>query len=190
MKTLMISLKIFLFFTVLTGLIYPLFITGIAQLFFAHKANGSLISIDNKEVGSELIGQQFISEKYFSSRPSAIDYNPMPSGGTNYALTNSKLKDLENQRRMLFIEFNHLDSTAQVPSEILFASASGIDPDISVDAALLQVDRIARARNFNPARKQQLLEGIKALTVEPQFLCLGKQRVNVLLLNLYSDRIK
>jgi K+-transporting ATPase ATPase C chain len=190
MKTVAISLKIFLFFTLLTGIIYPLFITGIAQLAFPIKANGSLIKENGKIVGSELIGQQFDNPKYFSSRPSAISCNPMPSGGSNYGLTSTTLKKNITERKIRFIEFNQLDSLTDIPSEMLFASGSGIDPHISRQAALLQVDRIARSRNFNPAQKKQLLQGIDELTEAPQFKCLGQQRVNVLLLNLYCDRIK
>jgi len=190
MKTLIISLKIFLFFTVLTGIIYPLFITGIAQFLFHEKANGSLIVKNNKIVGSKLIGQNFDSTNYFSSRPSAISYNPLPSGGSNYCLTNSKLQELVMERKKQFIAFNQLDSLTEIPSEMLFASASGLDPHISLKATMMQVKRIVKARNFNDIQKQKLLQYIKKFTEEPQFLCLGEQRVNVLLLNLEIDKIK
>jgi K+-transporting ATPase ATPase C chain len=189
MKTIMISLKIFLFFTVLTGIIYPLFITGIAQLIFPAKANGSIIVKNNKIVGSELIGQQFDSTIYFTSRPSAISYNPLPSGGSNYGLTNIKLKNLVDLRKNKFIEFNQLDSLTAIPSEMLFASASGLDPHISPQAALLQVDRIIRARNFNSVQKQQILQCIKDFTEAPQFSLLGNERINVLVLNLEIDKL-
>lgn len=145
MKTLFISLKIFLFFTVLTGVIYPLFVTGIAQLTMPVKANGSLILKNNKIIGSELIGQRFDSVIYFTSRPSAISYNPLPSGGSNFGLTNAKLKHSVDSLKNQFIAFNQLDGNTTIPSEMLFASASGLDPHISQKAALLQVDRIARA---------------------------------------------
>jgi len=198
MKTIKISLKIFLFFTILTGIVYPLLITGIAQLIFPAKANGSMIVRDGKIVGSELIGQQFDSAKYFLSRPSAISYNPLPSGGSNYGLTNNILKSLAESRQKQFIEFNQLDIpnglpiglSPEIPSEMLFSSASGIDPDISPEAALLQASRIAKARNFNDLQKQQLLNEIADVTKKPQFFCLGEKRVNVLLLNLYVDQIK
>jgi len=190
MKTLIISLKIFLFFTILTGIVYPLFVTGIAQLVFPAKANGSLIVKDNKIIGSELIGQQFDSSIYFSSRPSAISYNPLPSGGSNYSLTNVKLKELVIARKKQFIAFNQLDSLTAIPSEMLFASASGLDPHISPKAALLQVERIAKARNFDNIQKQKLIHYIKDFTESPQFLCLGKERINALLLNLETDKIK
>jgi potassium-transporting ATPase KdpC subunit len=188
-KTIIISIKIFLFFTVLTGVVYPLLVTGIAQAVFSEKANGSLIVKDNKIIGSELIGQQFDTNKYFTSRPSAISYNPLPSGGSNYGLTSLKLKNLVAERKKQFIVFNQLDSLTAVPSEMLFASASGLDPHISQKAALLQVDRIARARNFNTLQKQNLVQSVKNLTETPQFLILGEARVNVLILNLELDKI-
>jgi K+-transporting ATPase ATPase C chain len=190
MKTLVISLKIFLFFTVLTGIIYPLFVTGIAQVVFPYKANGSLIVKTNQVIGSELIGQQFDSTIYFSSRPSAVSYNPLPSGGSNYGLTNNKLKNLVDERRSHFSTINQLDSLSEIPSEMLFASASGLDPHISPQAAILQVDRVAKSRNFTTAQKQKLQQCISLLTESPQLLCLGESRINVLMLNLETDKIK
>lgn len=190
MKTIIISLKIFLFFTVLTGILYPLLVTGLAQVIFPKKANGSLIVKNNIVVGSELIGQQFDSAIYFSSRPSAISCNPLPSGGSNYGLTNTKLKELVADRRKEFIANNRLDSLTPIPSEMLFASASGLDPHISQKAALLQVDRVAESRNFDAKKKQQLLQCIRELTESPQFQILGEERVNILLLNLEVDKIQ
>jgi K+-transporting ATPase ATPase C chain len=189
MKRLIIPLKIFLFFTVLTGMIYPLLVTGFAQVVFPEKANGSLIAIDNKTVGSELIGQQFDSKTYFISRPSAISYNSLPSGGSNYGLTNTKLKNLVIERKTQFIVFNQLDSLTVIPSEMLFASASGLDPHISQKAALLQVDRVVKARNFNTIQKQNLVQSVINLTETPQFLVLGEERVNVLVLNLELNKL-
>ncbi|MCX6269012.1 MAG: potassium-transporting ATPase subunit KdpC [Bacteroidetes bacterium] len=190
MKTFIISLKIFLFFTILTGVVYPLLITGIVQVVFPAKANGSLIVRDRRIVGSELIGQHFDSAIYFTSRPSVILYNALPSGGSNYGLTNMKLKGLVTKRKHDFYSFNQLDSLTTIPSEMVFASASGLDPHISPQAALLQVDRIAKARYFNDECRQKMINLIKDLTEGPQFLCLGKERVNVLLLNLETDRIQ
>jgi len=190
MKTLFISLKIFLFFTVLTGVVYPLLVTEIAQLTFPAKANGSLIVKDNKTIGSELIGQQFDSAIYFSSRPSAVAYNPLPSGGSNYGLTNVKLKNQVTERRHQFIAFNQLDSLTVIPSEMLFASASGLDPHISPQAALLQVERIAKVRNFDNGQKQRILQLINEMSEKPTFMVLGEERINVLNLNLELDQLK
>ncbi len=189
MKTLMISLKIFFVLTILTGLIYPLLITGIAQLAFYNKANGSMVSLDNHLVGSALIGQEFDSSIYFSSRPSAILYNPLPSGGSNFGLTNAKLKKQVMARKEHFITVNHLDSLTNVPAEMIFASASGLDPQISQEAALLQVERVAKARKFNEDQKKELIQLVNDMTEAPQLTFLGKKRVNVFLLNLAVDKI-
>jgi K+-transporting ATPase ATPase C chain len=105
-------------------------------------------------------------------------------------LTNVKLFNLVAQRKQQFIAFNQLDSLTAIPSEMLFASASGLDPHISQKAALLQVTRIAKARNFNSAQKQKLIECIQECTEEPQFLVFGEERINVLLLNLDVDKIQ
>ena len=190
MKTLIISLKIFFFFTILTGIVYPLFITGIAQAVFPHKANGSIILKDGKEIGSELIAQKSDTLIYFSSRPSAIDYNPLPSGASNFGLTNKKLKDTVDYRRKHFITINRLDSLKEIPSEMVFASGSGLDPDISPRAALLQVNRISKARHFSDTQQQQLINLIQSKTEEPQYGILGDTRINVLLLNIELDKIK
>lgn len=191
MKTVIISLKIFLLFTILTGVLYPLLITGIAQITFPANANGSIIYKDNKAIGSKLIGQQFDSVIYFSSRPSAVAYNPLPSGGSNYGLTNIKLKNQVAERKTRFLRFNQLDSLkTTIPSEMLFASASGLDPHISLKAAMLQVNRIAKARKFNKTQKKEMEQCVQEHIEEPQFLCFGDQRINVLQLNIALDKIK
>ena len=184
-----IALKIFILFTVLLGGIYPLVITGVAQLVFPEKANGSLIVVDNKTIGSKLIGQNFDSDIYFSSRPSATDYNPLPSGGSNLGLTSEKLKQQVADRKLQFEKANQLTANMPIPSEMVFASASGLDPHISPDAAIIQVERIENARKLNSTQKQQLFQAINQLTEEPQFLFLGEARINVLKLNLELDKI-
>ena len=184
-----IALKIFILFTVLLGGIYPLVITGVAQLIFPEKANGSLIVVDNKPVGSKLIGQNFDSDLYFSSRPSATNYNPLPSGGSNLGLTSEKLRQQVAGRKLQFVKANQLPENMPIPSEMLFASASGLDPHISPEAAIIQVGRIENARKLNSTQKQQLFQAINQLTEEPQFLFLGEARINVLKLNLELDKI-
>ena len=189
MKSLKTSLKIFLFFTILTGVIYPLIVTGVGQVLFHDKANGSILKQDGKAIGSLLIGQQFESVKYFSSRPSTTNYQTLPSGASNYGITNKKLFNLVTERKSQFLAVNQLDEQTIVPSEMLFASGSGLDPHISPKAALLQVDRIVKSRQFDYNQKQQLLQSISGLTQSPQYLILGEQRINVLLLNLKLDEI-
>lgn len=190
MKTLYTSLKVLLLLTLLTGVLYPLAVTGINQLLFPEKANGSLIRKGEQIIGSELIGQSFDSLRYFSSRPSAIGYNPLPSSGSNYGPTNAKLKGQFEERKLNFIGQNQLESLADVPSEMLFASGSGLDPHISPQSAFLQADRVALIRNFNPDQKKMLIQSIKDLSEGPQYFCFGEPRINVLLLNLKVDSIQ
>lgn len=190
MKSLVISIKILLFFTILTGLIYPVLITGFSQICFPIKSNGSLVIRNGMTEGSMLIGQQFDSLTYFSSRPSYISYNPLPSGGSNSGPTSRRLKDLAEERKNRFIAVNFLDTITEIPSEMIFASASGLDPHISPGAALLQTDRIVKYRIFNMEQREKLLKIIRNLTEEPQLHFLGDKRINVFLLNLSLDSIK
>lgn len=191
MKSFIIALRIFLYFTVLTGIAYPLLVTGISQLVFPSKANGSLIFKNKTPIGSVLIGQSFDSSNvYFTSRPSAISYDPLPSGGSNFGLTNRKLKEQFDQRGKKFITDNGISTQQMIPSEMLFASASGLDPHITPEAAMMQVERISKSRHFSYFEKTRLKNIINQLTEPPQFLCLGQKRINVLLLNLETDKIK
>jgi K+-transporting ATPase ATPase C chain len=185
-----IALKFLLVMTVLTGIIYPLLMTGLAQLAFHSKANGSMIIKDRKIIGSELIGQRFDSSIYFWSRPSFTGYNPYPSGASNYGPTSDTLKKLSNARRNSFALLNSINDVSTIPKEMLFASASGLDPHISPEAALLQVNRVSEARHFNSDQKEKLIERLKELTEHPQFRILGEERINVLKLNMQLDNIK
>jgi len=175
--------------TILTGIFYPLFITGVSQLIFPANANGSLLIKDCKIAGSEWIGQKFDSNIYFWSRPSAIDYNPIPSGASNLGPSSDKLKKQVAERRVLFTEKNLLTDTTAIPSEMIFASGSGLDPHISPEAALLQVNRIAKARNLDDLQKKQLIALVNSLIEHPQFALLGESRINVLRLNLKTDSL-
>lgn len=190
MKTFCTSLKIFLLFTVLTGIIYPLLITSIAQIFFHEKANGSIIKDKKIIIGSKLIGQHFDSPIYFHPRPSATDYNTLPSGGSNMSITNLRLKEAVGKRKSDFITENNIDTLTDIPSEMVFASASGLDPHISPEAALLQVNRISAARDFDLLRKEKLIQLIKLQTEAPRLSFTGTKKINVLLLNLEVDKIK
>jgi potassium-transporting ATPase KdpC subunit len=191
MKTQMIiALKFLMVMTLLTGIIYPLLMTGFAQVSFPSKANGSLIMKDGRIIGSELIGQKFDSSIYFWSRPSAIGYNPIPSGASNYGPTSDTLKKQVGARRLLFAKMNSMTDPLSIPKEMIFASGSGLDPHISPEAALLQVDRISKARQFDNAQKEKLRKKIKDLTENPQFFFLGEPRINVLMLNLELNKIQ
>lgn len=186
----MTSLKALFVYTVITGFIYTFFITVIAQTLFREKANGSLIVKDNKVIGSELIGQKFDDKKYFWSRPSTIDNNPMPSGGSNLGPTSKILKEQVFQRKDRFTKKNFLSERTTIPNEMLFASASGVDPHISPAAAYLQIERICQARNFSITQKKKLINLVVDKTELPQLGFLGEKRINVLLLNIELDNIK
>lgn len=189
MKTIITAVKLFLVLSIFTGILYPLLITGIAQMAFSHEANGSLVKINGNLAGSELIGQKNESERYFQNRPSAVAYNTLPSGGSNMAVTSQKLVLLYEKRKSDFIKRNNLPTNTVVPDEMLFASASGLDPHISLQAARLQVDRIAKNRNFSPLQKRKLLELIDNLKQGRQWGFLGEERINVLTLNIELDKL-
>jgi potassium-transporting ATPase KdpC subunit len=190
------AIVVLLALTLITGLAYPLAMTGIAKI-MPHQAQGSLIEHDGKVVGSALIGQDFQSDKYFHGRPSATTapdpndasksvpapYNAANSGGSNLAPSNKALIDrvqaeLEKLRKE--------NPSAQVPVDLVTTSGSGLDPDISPEAAYFQVPRVAKARNLTEDRVRQLV----GEHVEERFLgIIGEPRVNVLLLNLALDRL-
>ena len=145
------ALIIFGTMAIILGLIYPLAITGISQVAFPYQANGEMIKINGNIVGSELIGQNFDGPQYFQSRPSAIDYNASTSGGSNYGPTNQKLIDRVNET-IGEIKVNDSLSNTTIPSDMVLASGSGLDRYISVESALIQVPRIAKARNISESK--------------------------------------
>src|SRR5277367_4378978 len=160
MRTFITALVATAVLTVLTGIIYPLAVFGIAQTIFPKQAGGSIIVASNKVVGSSLIGQNFSSPKYFQSRPSAAGdkgYDAANSGGSNLGPTNKALIDAVRLRLKSFIESNPNASPAQVPVDILTTSGSGLDPEISPAAADLQVARVARTRGLSEDQVRQLI---------------------------------
>lgn len=175
----------FLWMTLLTGVIYPLLITGIAQLTMKHKADGNLIYDKNRVIGAHLIGQQFESARYFWGRPSAADYNPLPSGGSNLGPTSAPLKKIVQERQRKIMQA-HATEAYMIPPELLFASGSGLDPHISISTAYFQVERIARARNVESGEIMLLLN---SLATRRAFGFLGEAYVNVLQLNLALDAL-
>lgn len=186
-KIILQSLSVFFVMTVLTGVIYPLFITLIGQAAFPKQADGSLIVKNGKVIGSELLGQNFADSIYFQSRPSAINYNPVPSGASNLGLSSALLKEQVNNRKIEFRTNNLLSDSVSIPSEMLFASGSGVDPHISINAAKLQITRIIKSRNLNTDKSKLLYNLVDSLSEYPQFGVLGNQVVNVLSLNLKLD---
>lgn len=172
--------------TVLLGIIYPLAVTGLAQVIFPDKANGQLISRNGTVIGSRLIGQPFSGPEYFASRPSAAGagYDAADSGGTNLGPTN---KVLINRVQRDTATLHAENPGEPVPVDLVTTSASGLDPDISIAAADFQVPRVARARGMSEAQVQKLVE---AHTAARQWAFLGEPRVNVLALNLALDEAK
>jgi K+-transporting ATPase ATPase C chain len=189
-KPLFTSIKILLVFTFLLGVIYPLAITGIAQLLFPHQANGSIVMINGQPRGSKLIGQTFKDQRYFSSRPSACDYNAVPSSASNLGPTSDSLKILIKVRRQAFIAFNHLSANTMVPNDMVTASGSGLDPHISPESAYIQIDRICSVRGYSASQRQLVRHLIVKHTETAQLGVLGDSRVNVLALNCDLDLLK
>ena len=175
---------LFMALTLLTGIAYPLFITGIVQTSLPAKAEGSLIVVDGRIVGSELIGQTFQSPGYFHGRPSYVNYSANGSGASNYGPTSAKLMEEVSRRIDQVRHENRLPSDQSVPADLVLASGSGLDPHISRQGAIEQVARVAGARGLNHSAVQALIDK----NVEPAMLgILGQERVNVLRLNLALD---
>jgi K+-transporting ATPase ATPase C chain len=188
-KQAVIGLVMLIMFTVLGGLVYPLVITGLAQLFFPHQANGSLISQNGKIVGSELIGQNFTSPRYFHGRPSAAGqngYDASNSSGSNLGPTSKVLMTQIATFAAQVRKENGLPPDAPVPADLVTMSASGLDPDISPDSAFLQVARVAKARSLPEGPVQAL---VAAHVAGREWGFLGEPRVNVLELNLALDKL-
>lgn len=180
------GLRIKLFMTLLLGVIYPLAITGISQVVFPKQANGSLVSVGGKVIGSEIIGQNFTRPEYFHPRPSAAGdkgYDATASNGSQFGPTNQKLIDRVKASIEQFRKENP-DYRGSIPADLLTASASGLDPHISPDSALAQASRIASARGATPDAIQAL---IAQHTQMPDLGLLGEPRVNILQLNLSLD---
>jgi K+-transporting ATPase ATPase C chain len=182
-------LVLFVFLTVITGIVYPLVVTAVGQAVFSHQANGSLIEKDGKPVGSEVIGQQFDAPFYFWGRLSATTpnpYNAQSSGGSNLGPTNPALAD-EVKGRLAALHDADPSNTAPVPVDLVTSSGSGLDPDISPAAAAYQAARVAKARGLS----QEQVDGLIAQNTSGRQLgVFGERRVNVLKLNLALDQLK
>jgi len=173
--------------TLLTGVVYPLAVTGLAQAIFHSKANGSIIFRNGTPAGSALIGQRFAGPEYFHTRPSAAGakgYDPAASSGTNLGPTNKKLLESISERVNTIRLENGLNNEA-IPDDLVMSSASGLDPQISPEAAFIQAQRVARARRMTLQEVRQL---INRHIEGPDLGMLGEPRVNVLLLNLDLDK--
>jgi potassium-transporting ATPase KdpC subunit len=183
-KNLVTAFRMTLATTILLGVIYPLAITGLAQVFFPYQANGELIRQNGRVIGSRLIGQGFSGPRYFQSRPSAAGngYDAANSGGTNLGPTNHKLIDRVSHDAASLQQQN---ADGQVPVDLVTTSASGLDPDITPAAAEFQISRVARERGISESRVRQL---VALHTTGRQLGFLGEPRVNVLELNLSLDQ--
>ena len=179
------SIRFTLVTALLLGLAYPLAITGIAGVLFPHQAGGSLVMRDGKVIGSRLLGQGFSSDRYFHSRPSQAGngYDAASSGGSNFAQSNKKLVDrIQGDIGKLAAS----NAKQPVPIDLVTASGSGLDPDITPDAAYFQVGKVASARHLNETQVRQLVDAhVEARTLG----ILGEPRVNVLELNLDLDKL-
>lgn len=166
--------------------VYPMLVWGLSQTLFPHKANGSLIILDGKPVGSMLLGQRFIDPKYFQPRPSfaGTGYDASFSGGSNLGPTSRKLIDLVSLRVNNYRKENGLGREVPVPGDAVTASASGLDPHISLENAIIQAGRVAKMRSLS---ERQVTDIIHRYASEPDFGFLGQKRVNVLRLNLILD---
>ena len=169
-----VVIRVFVVLTLLTGFVYPALVTALSSMLFPRQANGSLVTNrEGRVIGSELIAQEFKTDRYFWPRPSAIGFNPLPSGGTNLGPTSKALKDKWDERRK-----------AGFSDDMNASSASGLDPHISPLSALSQIGRIAKARQLSEAKLKDLVNG----AIEERDLgFLGQPRVNVLRLNLALD---
>lgn len=188
------ALTAFILLTVITGVIYPLLMTAIGQVLFPYQANGSLVVQYGEVVGSSLIGQTTDDPAYFWWRPSAVNAmqgsSPealIASGATNYGWTNAALARQVEERAADIRAANHLADDMPIPADLLFASASGLDPHISPEAAALQIERVADVRGLDRAEVEAL---VAQHTEVPQFGILGEPHVNVLLLNLALDGLE
>lgn len=184
MKNSIIALKLFIVLTIITGAIYPLAISGIARIAFSDKANGSMISQNNKIVGSVLIGQQFTRPEFFWGRPSAINNNPMPSGGSNLNPIGDTLKAQIMSRIDNIRKYHGNLQLNQIPKDLLFASGSGVDPHISPEAVYFQIGRVAAYRHLTSDQKNKLSKIIQNSIQFPDLYIFGESRINVLELNL------
>jgi K+-transporting ATPase ATPase C chain len=194
MKTFLPAVRLFIALTILTGVIYPLLVTGIAKAVFPKQANGSLVTVNGKVIGSELLAQRFGADNYFWPRPSAGDdgtnYASVASSASNLGPTSSNLVATVQARIASFQAANGLATNTPVPADLVFASGSGLDPHISPEAARLQINRVATARKISPEQKNKLTALVEQSIEPPQLGFLGEPRVNVLKLNLALDSLK
>jgi len=169
----------------LCGFVYSAAATGLGQILFDQQANGSLIVENDRVLGSQLVAQPFVQAQYFQPRPSAANYDPMAMAGSNMARTNPDLHKAVDARLDKIAMQEHIEKSA-IPADLVTASGSGIDPQISLQSAMIQVKRVAKARHL---QEQDVIKLVQESSLQPTFGILGQARVNVLELNLALDQI-
>jgi len=179
MKTLLQSLRVLILLTIFTGVLYPILVMLLAGAFFHDKASGSLITKNSTVIGSSLLAQHTERDDLFWPRPSSCDYGAVPSGASNLGPTSSALAKVVDDRRKQLGD--------HAPVDLLTTSGSGLDPDISPEAALFQITRISKARNMPSSRLEEL---VRTHTESPQFKILGLPRVNVFALNIELNQLQ
>jgi len=184
MKHIRTSIIVTIFWTIVVGGLYPLFVYGVGAMFFPGQSQGSLLMKNEKVIGSSLVGQDFAGDRYFHPRPSAIGYDASNSGASNKGWTSADLKKDYDQRKANWLKSEGAD---EPPMDMLFASGSGLDPHVSPEAAEQQVPRVTAARHLTAEKGAALLKLVRASEQQPQLGFLGEPRVNVLLLNLALD---
>lgn len=187
MKLIWQALRLFALLSLITGVVYPLAMTALGRGMFREMVEGQIISRNGVIVGSKIIAQKFTAEKYFWGRPSSTDYNPLPSGGSNLGPTSEALKKAVLERAVFIRKAHDLQPNDSIPEDLLFASGSGLDPEISPVAAEFQSARIAKNRGLDVEQVRSL---IRTHVVGPDLGFLGEPRVNVMQLNLALDEGK
>ncbi len=187
MKQILPAARMLMVLTVLTGVIYPALVTLIAAVAFPAQAGGSLLKVDGHVVGSALLAQAAPNRGYFEPRPSAINYNPLPSGGSNLGPTSAALQTAVLARQAGLRARYRLPPEAVIPVELLTASGSGLDPHLSPAAVYLQLERVATERGLSAPQREKLAALVAQAIEPPQWGLLGEARVNVLRLNLLLD---
>lgn len=177
-------IRIFIWLTLLTGAIYPLLVTALS---FSEKSKGAFIYKEEKTLGSSLIAQNFTDVRYFWPRPSAIDYNPLSSGGSNLSLTSALLKKQVDERMERLLKAHPYAKKQDIPDELLFASGSGLDPHISKKAARFQIERVIQARGWSGKEAREVVEDLIEKSEENSFF--QDHYVNVLILNISLDAV-
>lgn len=185
-----VAFRLFILLTILTGVVYPLVMTLVSQIFWHDHANGTFISYQERIIGSRFIGQQFNDQKYFWSRPSSVDYKLMPAGASNLGPRNKELKEQVEKRAAKIAEVHTGSTLATIPSDLLYTSGSGIDPHITMEAALFQLDRVVKARSFTQEQKEHIQDLLTILAKKHYDKLLVGQYVNVLDLNIALDEMK